>query len=215
MPRAKTPSIEGMKEGRARLILTAESLFARSGIEGASLREIAAAAGQKNHNAVQYHFRSREGLVEAIFTARMAQMEPTRGAMLDSIEQADRLADVRALIEIVFLPQLELEDPDGSHSYAGFLSQFLLRNSRERFGDFGAELPPNIARTLTLLRNALAFLPEAPAQRRLLTACFMFLNMLAGQATSDAEDGEVFAAALEDTLNQIAVAMSLPLAVPS
>jgi AcrR family transcriptional regulator len=209
MARAKTTSIDGMKEGRARLILTAEALFARSGIDGASLREIAAAAGQRNHNAVQYHFGSREGLVQAIFSARMQQMEPARAAMLETLAESNRLGDVRGLIEVVFLPQLELDDPDGSHSYAGFLSQFLLRNSRDRFGDFGADLPPHIARTLSLLREALAFLPEAAAQRRLLTACFMFLNMLAGQAPSSG--GEAFAAALEDTLNQIATAIGLPL----
>jgi len=53
------------------LILAAELLFARDGIEGASLREIAAQAGQRNHHAVQYHFGSRDTLVQAVFDYRM------------------------------------------------------------------------------------------------------------------------------------------------
>lgn len=207
MPTRVRRSIEEMKEGRAGLIRAAEALFARGGIDGASLREIANAAGQRNHNAVQYHFGSRDGLVEAIFSARMWQMETHRAEMLSKAEQEGRLANVRALAEIVFLPQLLLDDPDGSHSYAGFLSQFLLRNSSEAFGDFGAELPPNLRKTLALLREQLHFLSEPAAQRRLLTACFMFLNMLAGQA--EAGGAESFDDALEDTLEQIVAALCL------
>ncbi|MFS0736656.1 helix-turn-helix domain-containing protein [Sphingomonas sp. 1P06PA] len=207
MPIRVRRSIEDMKEGRARLIRAAEALFARSGIDGASLREIANAAGQRNHNAVQYHFGTRDGLVEAIFSARMWQMEKHRAEMLSEAGRRDRLSDVRALAEIVFLPQLLLDDPDGSHSYALFLSQFLLRNSREAFGDFGAELPPNLERTLVLLRAQLDFLSEPAAQRRLLTACFMFLNMLAGQGAQGGT--ESFRDALEDTLEQIVVALCL------
>src|SRR3546814_8811340 len=38
-------------DAKTRLILAAEILFAKGGIEGVSLREIAAAAGQRNHHA--------------------------------------------------------------------------------------------------------------------------------------------------------------------
>ncbi len=55
-------------DGKTRLILAGERLFAKGGIHGASMREIAAQAGQGNHAAVQYHFGSREGLVRAYST---------------------------------------------------------------------------------------------------------------------------------------------------
>jgi AcrR family transcriptional regulator len=74
-------------DGKERMILIGEVVFADHGIAGASMREIASKAGQKNHYAVQYHFGSREGLVKAIFDYRMQQMEPARQAML---EQAER-----------------------------------------------------------------------------------------------------------------------------
>lgn len=92
-------------DGKTRLILAAEQLFAKGGIDGVSLREIAAAAGQGNHHAVQYHFGSREGLVHAIFVHRMQQMEARRGEMLAAAEAAGRLSDARAIVEIIFLPQ--------------------------------------------------------------------------------------------------------------
>ena len=200
-------------DAREKLILAAESLFAKGGFESVSLREIAATAGQKNHHAVQYHFGSREGLVAAIFRYRMSQMEDRRGEMLAAAEAIDAEGDARAIMEIIFLPQLSLPGQHGNHSYANFLCQYLLRNEGRSFGDFGAALPPNIDRALQLLRQRLDFLPEAIAQRRLVTACFMFLNMLSAYSDDRLRDidDETFEQAVDDTLDQIVVATMMPL----
>lgn len=209
LPAASAPTPDGPKVA---LILAGEVLFARDGIDGASLREIAAKAGQRNHHAVQYHFGSRDSLVQAIFDYRMDQMEVARGAMLATAEAEGRLDHLRTITEIIFLPQIELIDAFGDHSYAGFLSAYLLRYQARRFGQFGERIAPNLARTLELLRTCLAFLPELVAQRRLVTACFMFLNILVIH-TRDGEDAaEDFDAAVGDTLCQIVAALSTPLA---
>ena len=199
-------------DAREKLILAAERLFAK-GFESVSLRKVAAAADQRNHHAVQYHFGSREALVVAIFRYRMAQMEERRGVMLAAAEQAGRTDDARTLIEIIFVPQLSLPGQHGNHSYANFLCQYLLRNEGRGFGDFGAPLPDNIDRALKLLRDRIGFLPETIAQRRLVTACFMFLNMLSAYSDDRirAGDDESFEDAVDDTLNQIVVATVMPL----
>lgn len=201
------------RDGKTKLILAAEQLFAKSGIEGVSLREISAAAGQGNHHAVQYHFGSREGLVQAVFAYRMCEMEERRGEMLAAAESDGKLDDARTIVEIIFLPQLELPDQHGNHSYAKFLCQYLLRTETTDFGDFGADLPPNITRALELLRIRLAFLPDRIAQRRLITACFMFLNMLTAYSDDRVRtpDDESFDAAVKDTLGQIVLATCMPL----
>jgi AcrR family transcriptional regulator len=193
------------------LILAAELLFARDGIEGASLREIAAQAGQRNHHAVQYHFGSRDTLVQAVFDYRMNQMEVTRGTMLAAVETAGRLADLRAITEIIFRPQIELIDEFGDHSYAGFLAAYLLRYQARRFGQFGERVAPNLGCTLALLRACLAPLPEHVAQRRLVTACFMFLNILIIHTRNSADGGECFEDSVKDTLGQIVAALAAPL----
>lgn len=206
-------AVRSRTDAREKLILAAESLFAKGGFESVSLREIAAAAGQRNHHAVQYHFGSREGLVTAIFRYRMAQMEERRGDMLAAAEAASSMHDARTLIEIIFLPQLTLPGQHGNHSYANFLCQYLLRNEGRGFGDFGAQLPANIDRALQLLRERLDFLPEAIAQRRLVTACFMFLNMLSAYSDDRIRDldDETFEQAVDDTLEQIVAATVMPL----
>ena len=195
------------------LILAAEVIFARDGIESASLREIAALAGQRNHHAVQYHFGSRDTLVQAVFDYRMGQMETARGAMLASAEARGLLTDLRSIVEIIFLPQIELIDAYGDHSYAAFLSAYLLRYRTSRFGQFGGgPSAAHLETTLRLLRACLGHLPEAVAQRRLVTACFMFLNILVIHTHSHGDKDEPFDSAVNDTLAQIVAALGAPFA---
>jgi AcrR family transcriptional regulator len=215
-------AVEGINEapvenidGRTRLILAGEQLFAKSGINGASMREIATKAGQANHAAVQYHFGSRQGLVRAIFDYRMEQMEEARGAMLEQALKDDRLKDARSILEIVLLPQLDLQDADGVHSYASFLSQYLLQSSSPEFGDFGGSELPNLTRAFDLLRKRVDYLPPNVAQRRLISISLMFLNILVRHhGINETAFGESFACALEDTMEQIVTVMCMPLRYP-
>lgn len=211
-PKKRRGASTAGNDSKVRIILAAEALFAGGGIDGVSLREIAVKAGQGNHFAVQYHFGTREALVQAIFMHRMQQMEETRARMLAEAEASGTLGDLRTLLEIIYLPQLELKDQRGPHSYANFLFQYLQRIKWSAFGDFGGELPPHIARTLTLLREQISFLPTAAAQRRHMTANFMFLNILVTHdlPSADENGGESLAAAIDDTLDQIVAALSLP-----
>ncbi|MDB5972823.1 MAG: regulatory protein TetR [Hydrocarboniphaga sp.] len=212
-PRAKSVVLD-LESGDAKtqLILAGEQMFATGGINGVSMREIAIRARQGNHAAVQYHFGSREGLVRAIFDFRMEQMEQARGAMLQRAEAQCRLNDARTILEIIFLPQLDLEGADGNRSYARFLSQYLLQSKSPEFGDFGGFEPPNLSRALQLVRERVSYVPPHVAQRRLISASFMFLNVLARHHDADGKVfGESFEQALEDTMEQIVIVMCMPL----
>lgn len=199
-------------DAKERMILVGEVLLAAQGIYGVSLREVASKAGQRNHNAVQYHFGSREGLIRAIFEYRMAQMEPARSRMLEQAEAQGLLMDARSLLDIIMLPQLDLEDVEGNNSYAGFLSQYLLWNRSTRFGDFGSKSPPHLARVLALLRERIAYLPTPVAQRRLVNGCLMFLNILVSHRGTGGPGGleEPFELALEDTMEMIVFSICMP-----
>lgn len=211
---AESLALDGF-DARTRLILAGEQLFAKGGINGASMREIASRAGQGNHAAVQYHFASREGLVRAIFDFRMEQMDGRRGQMLDRAAQLGRLKDARTLLEIILLPQLELQDADGHHSYASFLSQYLLQSRSPEFGDFSGGEPPNLTHALRLLRERVDYLPPYVAQRRLISISLMFLNILFRHHGADeAAFGESFADALQDTMEAVVTVMCMPLRVP-
>jgi hypothetical protein len=130
--------------------------------------------------------------------------------MLAAAEAAGTLADLRTIAEIIYRPQIELIDDFGDYSYAGFLSAYLLRYRGTRFGQFGERVAPNLARTLELLRGCLGDLPEPVAQRRLVAASFMFLNILVIHTRDDGDDGGRFEDAVSDTLRQIVAAFAAP-----
>jgi len=85
------------------MIDAAERLMAERGIDAVSLREVQAAAGQRNKSAAQYHFGSRAGLIDAIIATRMAPVDLVRRRRLDELDGdgvTPTTADyVRALVE--------------------------------------------------------------------------------------------------------------------
>ena len=97
------------------LLDAAERLIAERGFE-VPLRDIAQAAGQRNNSAVNYHFRSRQDLLDAVVARRLLPMELERERMLSELADDDA-SDVLALMRILVLPLLRLE----STHYARFL----------------------------------------------------------------------------------------------
>ena len=203
-------------ESQIRILLSAEKMFAQNGIDGASLREIAKLADQRNPFAPQYHFGSREGLMRAVFAFRMGQLEEERARMLAEAEAAGREHEPRVILALIYLPQITLVDGDGNHSYANFLCQYLLRERATWFGDFGTPLPPTLVRILELLRGCMTHLSDAAAQRRLVSSSLVFLHFLSvyGGMRDGQEGGETFEERLWDTLGQIEKATLMPLSGP-
>ncbi|MER5207332.1 TetR family transcriptional regulator [Streptomyces sp. NPDC002825] len=72
-------------ETREKLIRAAEELFAAQGVDGAQLRDVVALAGQANPSAVQYHFGSRAGLLDAVMAGRQIR---TEGVLAPLFEEA-------------------------------------------------------------------------------------------------------------------------------
>lgn len=64
---------------------TAEALFARQGHDGTSMRQITSEAGV-NLAAVNYHFGSKEALVQAVLKRRLAVLNHERLRLLDELE---------------------------------------------------------------------------------------------------------------------------------
>ena len=61
---------------RQAIVEAAERLFAERGIEAVSLRDVSAAAGQRNHSAAQYHFGDRAQLVVFAYRYGLAAIPP-------------------------------------------------------------------------------------------------------------------------------------------
>jgi AcrR family transcriptional regulator len=104
-----------------RLIDAAERLYATHGLEGASLRQISAAAGTANNFAVQYHFGDAAGLIRAVLEKRMPELERRRAALLAQAKAAGQLSDLRALNDVLYRPLIEHTNADGERWFARFV----------------------------------------------------------------------------------------------
>lgn len=89
-----------------RILGAAEELFAQYGFAGTSLRQVTSHA-DVNIAAVNYHFGSKENLVNEVFRRRMDEMTAAR---LDQLEQArsTRPGDLRAVLAAFVEPALAM-----------------------------------------------------------------------------------------------------------
>ena len=88
---------------RSRILDAAETLLVQHGLDGTTLRMITAAA-HANLAAVNYHFGSKEALIEAVFRRRLTWLNEQRIAALDALETAARGAPLkpRQIVESYF-----------------------------------------------------------------------------------------------------------------
>lgn len=112
-------------------MLVAERLFAEFGIDGVSIRQIAAEAGQRNPAAVNYHFGDKESLVQAILERHAKPINERRRAMLDAFDASNDLT-VRSVAEATVLPLAAELEREGH--YLGFLAQ-LARSRHQLLAD--------------------------------------------------------------------------------
>ena len=93
---------------KTRILDAAESLFIVGGYDAMSMRQITSAAGV-NLAAVNYHFGSKDALIQAVLARRLDALDVQRVAMLDACEAAlgDRLTCEHVLVAL-FLPAVRI-----------------------------------------------------------------------------------------------------------
>jgi len=160
MPDSK-PKQGAREHTRQQLILAAEQLFAESGIDAVSLRQINVAAGQKNSSAAHYHFGSKDALILSIYQNRMKHVNERRLAALDILEQTGEQADIRQLIVAIVNPIVEEIDADMSgRNYIRFMAQAIGHPQLDLIELWRQEHSGGLARALELLRAALPDIPD-------------------------------------------------------
>jgi AcrR family transcriptional regulator len=141
----------------------AEELFATRGIEAVPLRDIGAAADQKNNVAVQYHFGDRESLLREITAYRAQVTERARAELLADLFAAGKPPQVIDLVRVwVYALARHLEE---DNYYLAFLSRYVI----ERGGYGGLEgigVASTIYTFITMLRRLLPSHPQALIEER-------------------------------------------------
>ena len=83
------PLGQGFLWSRPLTAAAAERLFAAHGIDGVSLRQIAVEGGSANNSAVHYYFKSKHGLIAAIFRHRLPQLVSERRLLVARCDPTD------------------------------------------------------------------------------------------------------------------------------
>ena len=95
-------------ETRERVLEVAERLLAQRGLDAVSIRDIIAAAGA-NLGAINYHFGTKDRLIEAVFERRLIPSTQERLRALEVVERAAgaRPPKLEAVLEAIFRPVIE------------------------------------------------------------------------------------------------------------
>ena len=200
-------AVDGGVSTRTKLLRAAEKLFAEQGIGPTSTRAILREAGQRNESALQYHFGGRDGLLEALYAERGAQVGREREHLLEELDESGEVADVRRLCEVAVLPPVRLARRDpGFVSFLKVVGQlaFLPREELQKSGlRYTGEAVAEVSRRI----RARLSVPEALADRRAELMHRMAALSLSQRALSGAgfegRDADLFFSTLLDAMAAI------------
>lgn len=182
MPSLSPTQRSSHSDTRRRLLEATEWLFIESGYEAMSLRHITARAGA-NLAAVNYHFGSKEALMQELLSQRLDRLNRERLQLLSACErQRPEGLDATAVLAMLFVPAFRLSH--GSTSGPAFMrllgrvysdpSPFICSYLQQHYRSISGRFFEAFARALpTLPRNELGL--------RLHFALKALSGMLAGE----------------------------------
>ena len=138
----------GSGETRKRLLAAAELLFIESGYDAMSLRQVTARA-HANLAAVNYHFGSKEALMQELLSQRLDRLNLERLQLLSAYEQQwPENTDPAAVFGMLFIPAFRISHESvGGKSFmrllgrvysdrSPFIRNYLQEHYRPIFGRF-------------------------------------------------------------------------------
>lgn len=206
MPRRKRP--RDAQQTRLALIRAAERLFATRGVDAVSLREVSAAARQRNNSAVRYHFQSREGLIDAILDRHANPIQERYSAQLDALERQGPL-DLPTILNVLVRPLVaKLDDPDGGAHFVNISAQLAVNPTLPLTLRPAASATPGVIRIMSALLALISIPGELVMLRQERFASSMYASIvghwrvMAGQPVSPARR-ELFICDLVDSLTAL------------
>ncbi len=158
-----------------RLKSVACRLFAERGVDGVTVRQIAEAAGQKNHAAVGYHFGSKEALIRELVIDGAGIIDALRNQWLDTLEADGGPKCVRELVDGLIRTSIQTDNIPGLESYNRFVVMLAMTHRRFFMETLGGRWNSSYLRCLDHLRRLMPDMPPALKSQR-----FIFLGQSLG-----------------------------------
>jgi AcrR family transcriptional regulator len=177
-------SIKPPHETRTRILDAAEELFMHHGFGGTSMRLLTGKAGV-NLAAVNYHFGSKDALIEAVFRRRLDPMNTARIGALDALEATGRTLAPEAIIRAFIGETLRmLEDArSGGRNFIRLLGRSYTEPSKAIRVLIGQLYAPAMERYKAAFERAL---PQMPREELVWRMHFMFGTLSYTLAATDA-----------------------------
>jgi len=173
-------------ETRTRILDAAEELFMQHGFEGTSMRLLTTRAAV-NLAAVNYHFGSKDALIEAVFRRRLDPMNAARLGALDKLESeaAGRALAPEAIIRAFVGESLRMvEDAKGGgRNFIRLLGRTYTEPAKTIRALIGQMYAPTMERYKAALERAL---PQMPREELVWRMHFMFGTLSYTLAATDA-----------------------------
>ena len=178
-------SIKPPHETRTRILDAAEELFMQHGFEGTSMRTLTAKASV-NLAAVNYHFGSKDALIEAVFRRRLDPMNTARIAELDRLEAAAGASppSTEAIIRVFLRASLAMieDTKGGGRNFIRLLGRTYTEPAKAVRALIGQMYAPTMERYKRALERAL---PQMPPDELVWRMHFMFGTLAYTLAATD------------------------------
>lgn len=144
---------------KQRILDAAEQLFAADGYHATSLRSITAIA-EVNLAAVNYHFGSKEALLEAVILRRLAPLNEIRLGQLEELlkraEQTDTIPSCRDVLRTFVEPTLRLrQQGSATENFIALIGRTLAEPRGIAMSIFMHHMSPLMTRLFQALSKAL------------------------------------------------------------
>ncbi len=164
---------------KVRLLVEAERLFAEIGVWQAATGDIVRSADQRNTSALTYHFKSRQGVLDAILAEHGNPIDQKRGELLH--QATSPVLGVRDLVAALVRPMTSVLDHPRGRRYVRIVAQL-----SDRFPDW-RDTPTGVDQThltyaLTLLERVATGQLAVMREARLLAMIQLMTVSLAARA---------------------------------
>ena len=153
----------------------ARLLFAGRGVDGVTVREIAEAAGQKNHAAVGYHFGSKDALVREIVVDGAILIDRRRNDWLDRLEREGGPHTVREIVDVLIYAGVDMASGGGENGYSRLVVMLGMTHRQFFMDTIAGRWNAGYLRCLDHLRRLMPDMPAAMKNQR-----FVFMGAYLG-----------------------------------
>jgi AcrR family transcriptional regulator len=176
-------AVKPQHETRTRILDAAEELFMQHGFEGTSMRQLTAKAGV-NLAAVNYHFGSKDALIEAVFRRRLDPMNAARIAALEALEGTGRTLSPETIIRAFVGEGLRMiEDTrTGGRNFIRLLGRTYTEPAKQIRALIGQLYAPAMERYKSAFERAV---PQMPREELVWRMHFMFGTLAYTMAATD------------------------------